>query len=248
MSIHICFSSRTLFHCALQRSAAAERELLALRQQRAQGDTAPPASLSSLLQELQACQQALEASKTTLATQAAQLKASGANADDLRGRLASCEHKRQAAVQEVTELRERLAAIEQARGWGESGQGAFPLVVVSSERGGSSAETLEGRAGTRQASDAAVQTSRPKDPAADLEAVFQERDVLRGQARTRGHVKLLVAFLEWHVGPKGLQPVDKGYKSASGAWCFWCKAFSATVLQSSNCFNCDDGLALKWDF
>ena len=167
--------------------------------------------MSSLLQELQACQQALEASKTTLATQAAQLKASGAKADELRGRLASREHERQAAVQEVAELRERLAAIEQARGKGESGQGACPLLAASSERGGSSAEKLEGRAGTRQASDAAVQTSRPEEPAADLEAVFQERDVLRGQVRTRGHVHLLVASLEWHVGPRGLRPVGKGY-------------------------------------
>ena len=169
---------------ALQRSAAAEHELLALRQQRAQGGAAPPASLCSLLQELQACQQALEASRTTLATQAAQLEASGAKADELRGRLASCEQERQAAMQELAELRERLAAIEQARGQGESNQEAFSLLAVSSGRGGSSAEELEGSASSKQALDAAVQTSRPVDPAADLEAVFQERDMLRGQVWT----------------------------------------------------------------
>ena len=172
-----------MFHCALQRSAAAERELLALRQQRAQGDAAPPASLCSLLQELQACQQALEASKTTLATQAAQLVASGAKADELRGRLTSCEHERQAARQEVAELHERLAALGQAPGQGESAQKAFPLLAVSSETGSSSAEKPKGRAGPEQALDAAVQDSWPVDPAADLEAVFQERDVLRGQVR-----------------------------------------------------------------
>ena len=173
-----------MFRCVLQRSAAAERELLELRQQRARGDAAPPASLRPLLQELQACQQALEASNTTLATQSAQLEASGAKADELRGRLASCEHERQAAMQEVAALRERLNPLGQASEQGESGQKAFPLLAVSSERGGSSADQLEGRAGPEQALNVAVQTSRPVDPAADLEAVFQERDVLRGQVRT----------------------------------------------------------------
>lgn len=182
------------FHCALQRSAAAEQELLALRQQRPRDDAGPPASLCSLLQELQACQQALEASNTTLATQSVQLQASGAKADELRGRLAFCEHERQAAMQEVAELRERLAAFEQARGQGENAQEASSLLVGSSERCSSSAEKLEGRAGREQGldaavqtdrpADAAVQTNRPADPAADLEAVFQERDVLRGQVRT----------------------------------------------------------------